>query len=56
MPAPGDAARLVGLIPSAGRGVRVYPYTATIPKSMLGVDGVPLIRRNVELMRDQLAT
>lgn len=45
---------LIGLIPAAGRGVRAYPYTATIPKSMLEVDGVPLIQRNVELLRDQL--
>ena len=45
---------LVGLIPAAGRGVRAYPYTATIPKSMLEVDGVPLIERNVRLLRDQL--
>jgi len=45
---------LVGLIPAAGAGVRAYPYTETIPKSMLEVDGVPLLQRNVELMRDQL--
>jgi dTDP-glucose pyrophosphorylase/SAM-dependent methyltransferase len=45
---------LVGVIPAAGRGVRAYPYTALIPKGMLEVDGVPLIRRNVELLRDQL--
>ena len=45
---------LVGVIPAAGRGVRAYPYTSTIPKCMLEVDGVPLVRRNVELMRDQL--
>ncbi len=45
---------LVGLIPAAGRGVRAYPHTATIPKSMLEVDGVPNLQRNVELMRDQL--
>ena len=45
---------LVGVIPAAGRGVRAYPYTATIPKCMLEVDGVPLVRRNVDLMRDQL--
>ncbi len=45
---------LIGVIPAAGRGVRAYPYTRAVPKSMLEVDGVPLIRRNVELMRDQL--
>lgn len=47
-------AQLVGLIPAAGRGVRAYPYTATVPKSMLEVDGAPVLRRNIELMRDQL--
>ncbi|MBM4361849.1 MAG: NTP transferase domain-containing protein [Deltaproteobacteria bacterium] len=49
-PPPG----LVGVIPAAGRGVRAYPFTQTIPKSMLQVDGVPLVQRNVELMRDAL--
>lgn len=45
---------LVGLIPAAGWGVRAYPYTRTVPKSMLEVDGVPLIERNVVLLRDHL--
>jgi NDP-sugar pyrophosphorylase family protein len=45
---------MVGLIPAAGRGIRAYPYTETVPKCLLEVDGVPLLRRNVELMRDQL--
>ena len=48
------SAELVGLIPAAGRGVRAYPYTRWVPKSMLEVDGVPLVQRNVELLRDQL--
>jgi NDP-sugar pyrophosphorylase family protein len=47
-------AEFVGLIPAAGKGIRAYPYTATVPKSMLEVGGVPLVRTNVELMRDQL--
>jgi NDP-sugar pyrophosphorylase family protein len=46
--------KLYGVIPAAGRGVRAYPYTRDIPKCMLEVDGVPLIRQNVELMRDRL--
>lgn len=45
---------LIGLLPAAGKGVRAYPYTATVPKSMLEVDGVPNLQRNVELLRDQL--
>ncbi len=42
------------MIPAAGWGVRAYPYTRTVPKSMLEVDGTPLIERNVVLLRDQL--
>jgi NDP-sugar pyrophosphorylase family protein len=49
-----QAPKLVGVIPAAGRGVRAYPFTRKIPKCMLEVDGVPLIQRNVELMRDRL--
>ena len=45
---------LTGLLPAAGKGVRAYPHTATVPKSMLEVDGVPNLQRNVELLRDQL--
>jgi NDP-sugar pyrophosphorylase family protein len=45
---------LIGLLPAAGRGVRAYPYSREIPKSMLHIDGVPILQRNVELMRDQL--
>ncbi len=47
-------ADLVGLIPAAGKGIRAYPHTAAIPKAMLEVDGVPVLRRNIDLMRDQL--
>ncbi len=47
-------ADLTGVIPAAGRGVRAYPYTDTIPKGMLEVDGVPLVERNVVLLRDAL--
>ncbi|MBW2386509.1 MAG: glycosyltransferase [Deltaproteobacteria bacterium] len=45
---------LIGLLPAAGRGIRAYPYSRYVPKSMLQVDGVPILQRNVELMRDQL--
>lgn len=45
---------VVGLIPAAGRGVRAYPYTELLPKCLLEIDGVPILRRNLELMRDQL--
>jgi len=45
---------LVGVIPAAGRGIRAYPHTEFLPKCLLEVDGVPLLRRNLETMRDQL--
>ncbi len=46
---------LVGLLPAAGKGLRAYPHTATVPKSMLEVDGTPNLQRNIELLRDQLS-
>ena len=48
------AERLVGLIPAAGLGTRVRPYSAHLPKSMLPINGIPNLQRIVELMRDQL--
>jgi len=50
----GESPELIGLLPAAGRGIRAYPYTERIPKAMLEVDGVPILHRNVELMRDEL--
>lgn len=47
-------ADLVGVIPAAGKGVRAYPYTEFLPKCLLEIDGVPLLRRNIEVMRDAL--
>ncbi|MCX5713514.1 MAG: sugar phosphate nucleotidyltransferase, partial [Candidatus Omnitrophica bacterium] len=46
--------QLIGLIPAAGKGLRLYPYTDTTPKPLLYVDGVPIMLRNIALMRDQL--
>lgn len=46
--------KLYGLIPAAGKGTRARPYTANQPKSMLEINGVPNLQRNIELMRDQL--
>lgn len=45
---------LVGLIPAAGKGTRAYPYTKTIPKGMLKVNGRPLLEHLVTLQRDAL--
>ncbi|XOF32598.1 MAG: sugar phosphate nucleotidyltransferase [Candidatus Electrothrix sp. YB6] len=46
--------KLYGLIPAAGKGTRARPYTKALPKSMLQINGVPNLQRNIELMRDQL--
>lgn len=46
--------KLCGLIPAAGRGTRAYPYTKKIPKCMLEINGVPNLKRNILLMREQL--
>lgn len=43
-----------GVIAAAGKGLRLYPYTAHIPKALLSIDGVPILRWNIELMRDSL--
>lgn len=45
---------MVGVIPSAGKGTRAYPYTKGIPKGMLEVGGQPNLERVICLMRDQL--
>ncbi len=45
---------LTALLPAAGRGMRAAPHSATVPKAMLEVDGVPNLQRNIELLRDQL--
>ncbi|WP_028585237.1 sugar phosphate nucleotidyltransferase [Desulfogranum mediterraneum] len=47
-------AKLIGLIPAAGKGVRARPYTTLVPKGMLQVDGRPNLERIICLMRDQL--
>lgn len=44
----------VGVIPAAGRGVRAYPKTAYMPKTLVEVGGKPLLQWNIELLRDQL--
>ena len=36
---------------AAGRGTRISRKVERVPKSTLPVDGVPLIRRSVELLQ-----
>lgn len=47
------AAIRFGVLPAAGRGVRAWPKTHSIPKVLLEVGGKPLLQRNLEILRDQ---
>ena len=44
----------IGVIAAAGKGRRIHPRSARVPKVMLEVAGKPLLVRNVELLRDAL--
>jgi dTDP-glucose pyrophosphorylase len=44
----------IGVIAAAGRGRRIHPRSASVPKVMLEVAGKPLLVRNIELLRDAL--
>jgi UDP-N-acetylglucosamine diphosphorylase / glucose-1-phosphate thymidylyltransferase / UDP-N-acetylgalactosamine diphosphorylase / glucosamine-1-phosphate N-acetyltransferase / galactosamine-1-phosphate N-acetyltransferase len=46
--------KLTGVIPAAGRGIRLSPHTARLPKSLLNVGGEPIIERQIKIMRDSL--
>jgi dTDP-glucose pyrophosphorylase len=41
-------------VAAAGRGRRIHPRSATVPKVMLEVAGVPLLVRNLTLLRESL--
>jgi len=45
---------LVGLIPAAGKGVRLYPKTKKVPKVLLSMGDSNILKRTIEIMRDQL--
>lgn len=45
---------LMGVILTAGKGVRAYPSTKYLPKALLEIAGETLLERNIKLMRDQL--
>ena len=45
---------MIGVILAAGRGMRAYPYSKGIPKSMVDVGGKPNLERVVAIMRDKL--
>ena len=42
----------VGVIPVAGAGLRLYPYTQNMPKTLLEVGGKSLLVRNISILRD----
>jgi dTDP-glucose pyrophosphorylase len=44
----------IAVVAAAGRGTRIHPRSATVPKVLLRVAGKPLLTRNFELLRDQL--
>lgn len=46
---------LKGLIACAGKGLRLYPYTEQIPKSLLTIDESTILEHNIAIMRDTLA-
>jgi len=43
-----------GVIPAAGAGLRLHPYTGNTAKPLLEIGGKSLLQRNLEIMRDQL--
>jgi NDP-sugar pyrophosphorylase family protein len=45
---------LYGVIPAAGMGVRAWPESLTTPKSLFEINGIPVLQRNIEIMRDQM--
>lgn len=44
----------IGVIPVAGAGLRLYPYTQATPKTLLEIGGQSLLVRNISIMREQL--
>ncbi|MBK8102390.1 MAG: glycosyltransferase [Cellvibrionales bacterium] len=44
----------IGVIPVAGAGLRLYPYTESTPKTLLEVGGQSLLLNNIAILRDQL--
>ena len=44
----------VAVVAAAGKGQRIHPRSARLPKVMLEVGGKPLLTRHLELLRDQL--
>ena len=46
--------QIVGVIPAAGKGLRLYPKTKLLQKTLLKIDGKSILERNISIMREQL--
>lgn len=46
--------KLIGLIPAAGRGIRLCSHTGRVPKSLLKISERPIIEKNISIMREAL--
>jgi dTDP-glucose pyrophosphorylase len=44
----------IGVVAAAGKGERIHPRSARVPKVMLEAGGKPLLSRQLELLRDSL--
>ncbi len=49
-----NSKKLIGVIPAAGRGIRLSPYTGKTSKAMLMAGDKPIIEQNISIMRDYL--
>ena len=45
---------LIGVIPAAGKGIRLRPNTLRTHKTLLEIGGISLVARNIAIMRDDL--
>ena len=44
----------IGVIPAAGRGLRLVPYTENTPKALFEIGGKSLLQRNIEILVHQV--
>src|SRR5690606_3800394 len=44
----------IGVIPAAGRGLRLIPYTENTPKTLFEIGGKTLLERNIDILINQV--
>jgi NDP-sugar pyrophosphorylase family protein len=44
----------IGVIPAAGRGLRLTPYTENTPKTLFEIGGKTLLERNIDILIDKI--